>query len=151
MTSPTLHETSAGGVLIRRFGAQDEVCLVLRRRSLDSSVWGLPKGHLEAGEDAAAAALREVQEETGWTGEILEPLGAITYQFTNPGERTVVSKTVSYFLMRALGEVSGSYDTREVTEVRWMSLADALTSLAYDNERRILRQAKEILSKTSNL
>lgn len=145
MTSPILRETSAGGVLIRRFGAQAEVCLILRSRPAD---WALPKGHLEAGEDAAEAALREVREETGWTGEILEPLGTIAYQFTKPGERTIVSKTVAYFLMRALGEASGSYDTREVADARWMSLDDALASMAYDNERRILRKAKELLSKT---
>ena len=133
--------------MVRRAAGEEEVCLVLRGRH-NRKAWGLPKGHLESGEDAATAALREVREETGWTGEILQPLRTITYQFTKPGERTVVSKTVSFFLMRALTDAGVSPDTQEVLDVRWMPWEEALRCVAYDNERQVLLRAKGYLEHT---
>ena len=54
-------ETSAGGVVFRKEG--DVPLYLLIRDSYQN--WGFPKGHLEAGEQPDAAALREVAEETG--------------------------------------------------------------------------------------
>lgn len=48
----------AGGVVFRADGA------VLVLRHLEGS-WVFPKGHLDPGEDALSAALREVEEEAG--------------------------------------------------------------------------------------
>ena len=54
-------ETSAGGVVFRLDGGMPLFLLI--RDSYQN--WGFPKGHLESGEGAEAAALREVREETG--------------------------------------------------------------------------------------
>jgi predicted NUDIX family NTP pyrophosphohydrolase len=47
----------------------------------DAGAWSIPKGELEPGEDPLAAALRELEEETGWTlpvpPEVLS-LGTVT-------------------------------------------------------------------------
>ncbi|MDO4716871.1 MAG: HAD-IIA family hydrolase [Propionibacteriaceae bacterium] len=43
----------------------DEAGRVLLGRRLDNGLWGLPSGHVEVGETAAQAAVREVAEETG--------------------------------------------------------------------------------------
>lgn len=48
---------AAGGVVENEFG---QVLMILRQGR-----WDLPKGRIEAGEDSATAALREVEEETG--------------------------------------------------------------------------------------
>ena len=48
---------AAGGLVSNRRGDY----LLIRRNSL----WDLPKGHQESGEDIAVTAMREVQEETG--------------------------------------------------------------------------------------
>lgn len=59
------HRTSAGLVLVRGH----EVLLVHPGgpfwASKDEGVWSIPKGELEAGEDALAAAIRETAEELG--------------------------------------------------------------------------------------
>lgn len=51
---------SAGAFVFRRVGASMEVLMVRSRRG-----WGFPKGHIEAGETPAEAAVRETREETG--------------------------------------------------------------------------------------
>lgn len=138
------HEVSAGGILVRRSHGHDEVCLVRRARH-GREAWSLPKGHVEAGEDAASTALREVREETGVVGELLAPLEPITYRFTRH-EATVVSKHVTFFLMRARRLEPEGHDTTEVTEVRWFAWDEAMARLAYENERRVLAQAHQLLS-----
>jgi predicted NUDIX family NTP pyrophosphohydrolase len=73
---------SAGILMYRRVGPKLEVLLVhpggpyWRRK--DDGAWSIPKGEMNAGEDASATARREFTEETGAavTGP-LEPLGEI--------------------------------------------------------------------------
>ena len=45
----------------------DTVLLVMRTKPPRAGLWSLPGGHIEPGETAAAAALRELHEETGLT------------------------------------------------------------------------------------
>src|SRR5262245_47957999 len=54
--------SSAGGVVLNDRG---EIAIVLQRGRDDRLRWTLPKGRIDAGEDAPTAALREVYEETG--------------------------------------------------------------------------------------
>ena len=145
MERPVLKETSAGGVVLRRVEDRYDICLILRTRH-QRRAWCLPKGHLEPGEDAPTAAVREVLEETGLSCEVLEPLGTIQYEFEVPEQHTRCAKTVSYFLMRAKGGTPSPRD-REAVEARWMSVEDATARAAYDNERRILARALEQLSR----
>ena len=144
MMPPVFRAMAAGGVLIIARDRQYHVCLVRRGRH-QRQAWCLPKGHLEAGEDAAAAARREVREETGWFGEILQALPSISYQFTAPDEGGRILKTVSFFLMRATVAAEGPRDTQEVEEVRWVVLDEAIRMAAYENERRVLREAQQVL------
>ncbi len=58
---------AAGGVVVNPASG----CLMIFRRGR----WDLPKGHIDPGEDAATAAVREVEEETGVKGaKIVAPL-----------------------------------------------------------------------------
>ncbi len=69
-------QISAGGVAFRRRGSRIEVALISVG---NENRWQLPKGIIDEGESAEAAALREVGEEAGLETEIVSPLGKLEY------------------------------------------------------------------------
>ena len=65
---------AAGGIVVRN--APEPLIAVVRLRK--DNAWVLPKGKLKPGENALAAAKREVVEETGHEVEVHEFLGAMS-------------------------------------------------------------------------
>lgn len=133
MSAPTRprFEFSAGGVVVD----DDGRVLLIRARDLrDRPVWTLPKGAIGSGESSQAAALREVEEETGYRCEVVRELAPVTYWFQREGQR--VRKTVRWFLMRPVKKV-GDHD-QEVEEVAWADREEALRRLRYESDRRLL-------------
>jgi 8-oxo-dGTP pyrophosphatase MutT (NUDIX family) len=135
-------EFSAGGVLVRRLKGEWHLAAI---RPAGKKVWALPKGIIGPGESAADAAVREVSEETGIEGRLLEKLGDVRYVYMWQGER--VFKVVSFFLLRyssgRLGDISPEH-RREVDETRWIKLAEAPTTLAYKGEREMAEKALQL-------
>lgn len=109
-------------------------------------LWSLPKGHVEAGESAEQAAVREVAEETGICGRVLTTLGVIDFWFVAGGRR--VHKTVHHFLLRAEGGELSDADP-EVTAVAWVALPELAQRLAYADERRLVARVPELLADTA--
>jgi len=145
MGPPRVEQTCAGGVVVRPQPPGVEVCVVFRTRR-GQPTWGLPKGHVEAGESLAEAALREVREETGLRGRILQPLGSLCYRFTLPDDPHAYEKTIHVFLMCSTGGSLDAHDA-EVVEARWWSLDQAMERLTYENERDVLRAASQALAR----
>lgn len=136
-----MDETSAGGVVLD--ADQANVALIGRLDRRGRLLWSLPKGHIEEGETPEQTAVREVAEETGIKSVVLRPLGTIDYWFVADNRR--IHKTVHHFLLQATdGELSD--DDVEVTEVAWVALDDLDDRLAYADERRLVRKARELLS-----
>jgi 8-oxo-dGTP pyrophosphatase MutT (NUDIX family) len=136
-------EFSAGGVVIRRLRGEWRLAAI--RPAGKANVWALPKGLVGPGESAADAAVREVTEETGVEGRLIEKLGDVRYVYTWRGER--VFKVVSFFLLRyvrgRLGDVQEAF-RHEVAEARWLPLADAPQLLSYKGEREMAEKALQI-------
>lgn len=142
---PVSNEFSAGGLVIHIEDGVPYAAIIARRGRSGRVEWCLPKGHLEHGETAAQAALREVSEETGIRGRVLRHLATIDYWFTGRDRR--VHKVVDHYLMEYVAgtlSVAGDPD-HEAQEARWIALALAHHRLAYPNERRIVDLALRLL------
>ena len=94
-------------------------------------ILALPKGHPTGSESAAAAAEREVREETGVIAECVEKLGDIRYWYARGGPR--VMKVVSFFLFRYRSGDVADHDH----EAPWIPLEEAPERLAYEGEREM--------------
>ncbi len=126
---------AAGGVLVTGDGDKEEggprVAVIHRPKYMD---WSLPKGKLEPGETYEQAALREVEEETGYRCELGPELSEISYL-----DRNGRAKRVRYWVMKPLG---GDFEPGdEVDELRWVAPAEAERLLDYDHDRALVREA----------
>lgn len=141
----TRNEVSAGGVIYRGVNGGHEVCLIATQ---GNKAWQLPKGLIEPGEQAEEAAAREVSEETGLQGELVDSLEQIEYWYVWPedGERVRIHKQVYFFLFRYTGGSTEDHDD-EVDDACWVPLEDALKQLTFENERRVLERAAGAIAK----
>ncbi|MDP4603584.1 MAG: NUDIX hydrolase [Solirubrobacteraceae bacterium] len=115
---------AAGGVV-----EQEGLIAVVHRPRYDD--WSLPKGKLDKNESSERAALREVQEETGLSCQLVEELAPVSYT-DNRGR----PKNVRYWRMKVL---RGQFEVNdEVDELRWLSKADALELLSYEHDRELV-------------
>jgi mutator protein MutT len=128
-------EFSAGGIV------QDEGrILMVKVRNLEGKeLWTFPKGHIEKGETAKEAAVREVEEETGYRCEILRPFDRVQYYFQRTGE--ITKKTVTWFLMKPIEKV-GALDTEEILETEWVSMEEARNRSVYKSDKQLLARLR---------
>ncbi len=134
-----IREFSAGGVCVRRMRGRDYMAAV---RVKGGTVLALPKGHIDPGETSADAAAREVREEAGVTGELVEKLGDVRYWYSRDGER--VMKNVAFFLFRYRSGSVRDHD-HEVVSAEWVPLEDAPRLLAYRGEKDMAATALSAL------
>lgn len=117
---------------------RDGQVLMIGTRDLKGrKVWTFPKGKLNPSEKSPEAAVREVEEETGYRCRIESELPRSEYWFQREGHR--VKKTVRWFRM-AVAEQTGVPDA-EVEEAVWLPVAEALPRLTYPSDRALLRKA----------
>ncbi|MGY2064930.1 NUDIX hydrolase [Blastococcus sp. SYSU DS0619] len=122
---------AAGGVVWRPAGDDGIEIAVAHRPRYDD--WSLPKGKLDAGEHALAAACREVVEETGF--RVVAGRRGPTTQYAVDG----VPKHVDYWLMRWAGGAFVAND--EVDELRWLAPDDATALVTHDHDRLVIADA----------
>lgn len=121
---------AAGAVVVRPTADGDVEILAVHRPKYDD--WSLPKGKLDDGETFEAAALREVEEETGWRGELASELPAVRYR-----DRNGHDKIVRYWLMTPT-DYTGFSPNDEIDAVRWIRTDEAAKLLTYDADRRLV-------------
>lgn len=138
-------EVSAGGVVVRI--DQGRPLFLLIRDSYHN--WGFPKGHLEEGETADAAAMREVAEETGLGDLRLRgEIETIDWFFRFRGR--LIHKVCHFYLMQT--ESAATFPQRDegITACRWEPFERACSLVSYDNARAVLRRAFELVDTPSS-
>lgn len=140
MREKLAEETSAGGVVWYK----GRVLVLCNFRG----EYIFPKGHLEAGETPAEAALREVAEESGLMATIVSQLPDTTYSYQRiyggPQEKRVL-----WFNMEATSEqiaVDG-------VEIRWgafMPPFEAAGRLTHAPDRQLLEQSLTMMREQTN-
>jgi 8-oxo-dGTP diphosphatase len=134
-------EFSAGGVVVD--GGRVVVIVPVKRAFDGRRVRGLPKGHLDGDETPEQAARREVAEETGVAGELIDELGEVRYRYERRGR--VIDKAVRFYLYQYRSGDLADHD-HEIEEAVWMPLEQAARELSYAGEREMVRRAMSRLA-----
>lgn len=130
-------EVSSGGVVF--FG---NTILLLKKYNGD---WVLPKGRLEEGESMKTAALREVREESGVKGEIMNYIGAVHYNYKNLKRDELVSKTVHWYLMKSNNMDCKPLKREGFVDVMFVHIDKAKELVRYSDERKIIIKGIELM------
>ncbi|MFP4508617.1 MAG: bis(5'-nucleosyl)-tetraphosphatase [Spirochaetaceae bacterium] len=132
-------ERAAGAVVVRKTGFGEWECVLVLQHNGD---WGLPKGHVEAGESDAETAIREVREETGLSITPAEGF-AESVVYTLPSGKT---KEVVYFLAHVkAGQLTPQPE--EIRDTRWFRLDDAFRTVRYPSVRGVIAAARRALER----
>lgn len=140
---PVKEQVSAGGVVYRRDNGRVEVVIV----SVGGQHrWQLPKGLVDEGESPEIAAVREAREEGGVSSEVVQPLEMVEYWYVglDNGVKVRFHKRVHFYLLRYVSGDTKDHDW-EVNEARWVPLEDAANQLAFDNEKRVMEKARQLV------
>jgi 8-oxo-dGTP pyrophosphatase MutT (NUDIX family) len=123
--------SAAGGAVVRQGPSGPEVLLVHRPRYGD---WSLPKGKLDEGESDHEAALREVEEETGYRCTLGRELPVVRYE-----DGRGRAKRVRYWRMEIVG---GEFrPNAEVDEIAWLGVEAARQRLSYAHDHEVVAAA----------
>jgi len=145
------HET-AGGVVVDASGRMLVIVRDIERDGRTVHEVRLPKGHIDAGETPEAAALREVEEESGYGAlEIIADLGSFHSAFDFRGRHH--ERDERYFLMRLIdsrrGESRPTGPEEALFHPEWLDPAAAAVQLTYESEREFGRRAIETMKRLS--
>lgn len=113
-----------GAVAVAAFTEDDKMILTKQyRHPFRRIIYDIPAGGgggMESGETPKEAALRELEEETGYTAEKLEWIGRFTWtpSYMGPG-------TVEIFFTKSL-KPKGDFDPNEIAEIELMDFHEVL-------------------------
>ncbi|MBO7671462.1 MAG: NUDIX domain-containing protein [Aeriscardovia sp.] len=128
--------TKAAGVVLQEGG-----CVAVVHRGLYRD-WSLPKGQIEEGESVAHCALRETEEESGYSLRLLGFLGSTSYK-TRFGEKSVfyffgekIPRPLASKVQKGLG--TKRWKDSETEEVRFVGKGEAIKLLSYGADRNLV-------------
>ena len=126
----------------------EDVLLIRRGTKPLAGYWSIPCGRIEFGERAEAAALRELAEETGVTARLVGLVDVVDAIFTS---RTTGAIARHYLLFDyAAVWVSGEpVAGDDADHAEWISPPRLAQLALWDETRRVIAAAKEMVSKSS--
>lgn len=135
MSNDPVKKTSAGGVVYH-----NGKFLLIKWKS--EGTVELPKGTVETGESLEEAAIREVFEETGYKGRIINKLNTFNHVFTWH-DGVTYDKTVHYFLMLLDDEKKFRHQRQDNEDFinKWVPIHDAEQQLTHSDTKEAIRLA----------
>ena len=133
-------EHSAGAVVFTREAGEPRFVIV---QSVNGH-HGFPKGHMEEGETEAETALREVEEETGLRVRLLPGFRSVEV-YPLPNKPDTVKQVI--FLLAEYENQAIRIQEREIREAKPLRFEEACAVLEYEDDRRVLREAKTFLDR----
>lgn len=137
VTIECFYEHSCGAVVFRNIGGEKRFLLIKNKRSAH---WGFPKGHVEPGETEEQTALREVLEETGLHISVFEGFRARS-AYTIQGR---IDKSVLLFLATT-EDTQTVIQQSEIEDYIWLGYDACLSTLNYENDKKILQKAQAFI------
>ena len=130
-----VHETTSGGVIFRRSQKSGELEILLIKDA--KSRWTIPKGHVEEGEEPKETAEREIREETGLQEmQVRDWLGKVNFRYRR--NHTLVLMTMHIYLVQALGSTDRLHPEDWLSDIQWLSAAQAVDSIAYEDIGKLM-------------
>lgn len=129
----------AGAIILSNDDSRN-VALLYRGKHGD---WTFPKGHVDGGENATEAMVREIKEETGLTIKIIKDL--VDMEYENDTEGLV---SVKMFLVESLDDTELKLEF-ETDDIQWIPYYEVGGRLSYDNLKEyfkhVLPEVKKII------
>jgi 8-oxo-dGTP diphosphatase len=140
LTRPGWPRPGASAVILRG----DTVLLVERGKGAARGIWSFPGGHIEPGERAAAAAAREVLEETGITAEITGLLDVQDVLIKDKAGILAAHYVLAvYFGRAATGDVRAASDA---ADARFVPLDGLEPYILTAGAQRLIGKARALLT-----
>lgn len=124
----------AGALVFRINGTRIEFLVQRSRKRPD--VWLFPKGHVEFGESNEAAALRELIEESGVSGENIGFLHEFTVELEDEIQRII------FYLFQYTGNIG---EPEKGRDPKWLDVPSALACLSIYEYSLMIKIAVERL------
>lgn len=115
-------------VIFKHLQSRTEILLISRKNDPFRGKWALPGGFVDENEDLRAAAVRELNEETGLTVEALVQFHAFGKPYRDPRSHTI---SVAYFGFASKDAVAEAAD--DAADAQWFPIDD-LPELAFDHK-----------------
>lgn len=129
-----VRETTSGGIVFRR-DEKGAIQILLIRDAKNR--WTIPKGHVEPGEEPKQTAEREIREETGLQEmKVYSWLGKVNFRYRR--SHTLVLMTMHIYLVEGLGDTNKLHPEEWLTDIKWLSAAEAVDKIAYDDIGKLI-------------
>lgn len=135
----------SSGCIVFTLRGSEPFFLVMKNRTYGH--YDFPKGAIEPGESEEEAMRRELGEETGISKfrSVARLRTDVRYSFRARGR--LIDKSVAFFLVQVADRPRITLSD-EHTEYRWLRFEEAMKTLRYENQRRLLAEAYKEVRRT---
>lgn len=140
-------EFSSGAIIYRKENEKPYFLVIYSARN---KIWCFPKGHIETGEDERAAAIREIEEETGIKDAAFLNGFRVEDIYKAKSNRgaysgSIIEKHSIYFLCETKTK-NIAVDKQEISDHKWVTFDEATQLLQFNSIKMVLNRAREAIN-----